>query len=98
MPTRCNKAMYAGFWVLGSRCWDLGSRLLRPLRNLQIYLSAANFTPIPVSSTGQALTFPHQGGRDFQAPIRRYARVSLRGNDGWDVVSRHLRRSHSEPA
>ena len=22
------------------------------------------FTPIPVSSTGQALTFPHQGGRE----------------------------------
>ena len=23
------------------------------------------FTPIPVSSTGQALTFPHRGGREF---------------------------------
>ena len=31
-------------------------------------LSAANFTPI--------LTFPHRGGRDFQAPIRGYAKVS----------------------
>ena len=39
-----------------------------PLRNLQKCLSAANFTP--------SLTFPHQGGRDFQVPIRRYAKVS----------------------
>ena len=38
-------------------------------------LSGVNFTPI--------LTFPHQEGRDFQAPIRGYAKVSLRGNDEW---------------
>ena len=36
-------------------------------------LSAATFTPI--------LTFPHQGGRDFQAAIGGYTKVSLRGND-----------------
>ena len=32
------------------------------------YLRAANFTPI--------LTFPHQGGRDFGAPIGGYAKDS----------------------
>ena len=74
MPSRCDKAMYAGVSVLGAGRWVLDSRLRRPVRNLQTWLSAANFTPIPVSSTGQALTFPHQGGRDFQAPIRGRAR------------------------
>ena len=69
---------------------ESGFPLPRPLRTLQICLSAANFTPIPVSSTGRALTFPHQGGRDFQTPIRGYAKVFFRGNDGFGVESRGL--------
>ena len=40
------------------------------------YLRVANFTPIPVSSTGQALTFPRRGRRDFGAPIGGYAKDS----------------------
>ena len=40
-------------------------------------LSTANFTPIP-----EGITFPHQGGRDFQTPITGHAKVFLRGNDG----------------
>ena len=39
-------------------------------------------TPITVSSTGRALTFPHQGGRDSgvaleQGPVPGYVRLSV---------------------
>ena len=40
-------------------------------------------TPIPVSNTGQALTFPHQGGRDFTM-VRLHVFMLLQASRSFD--------------
>ena len=42
------------------------------------WLVAGDFTPHPPPSRGQALTFPHQGGRDLMILVRRRF-----GGGGW---------------
>ena len=45
-------------------------------------------TPIPVSSTGQALTFPHRGGREnLDSGFRRNDGCGVGGGHGYSAVT-----------
>ena len=58
----------------------MGFRLWRLLRNLPASPSATPIIPIPSTDSGQALTFPHQGGRGDGFPLSR--------ENGWGAGGR----------